>query len=646
MKCSIASTFSLGWHRTTCVLLVTVLTALLPAFAPAKTRSDAENDRPVVTVKLLDGSQKTLKGPVTIQGDQCTEDYAITRLTIDVLQRIERAEDQAANRLASERSRPNSSADLSPTIWTLSFRNELKPISVQCSKEASITGDGEWGKETIRFENILWVELVHTAEPVPFKSSNSWRCTFSSSATLLIEISPWEIRRFLTGRVLDAQVALDPDKVREVVRDDEGFRISCLEGLDIGPLASDCNQISARSPVGQIRIMLPQMIGLEPSTPKTVSPDTTTSSETRLPVTVQSVGGMTMAGWISELRVGDFALTLSPDNFVSGPVSQSNGSWTFAMRGNKELSFRPADDAELSGFFPAGTFKFPATAIGHIAIRDIPSGGTYRDSSAAATRGWIEDRHGNRLELLGECRLSGGTIFDLHYPRSPFRAGAGGLLVLPGRHVRYAVDGTALFDYTVKYHDNALELVDCNGSTVSSTLGHGCEFQGNTYAGKLNVSRPNFSRFEWRGSFGDGPSFRQPAHCAATIKVRDGDTIPVGTLAISCRNTLKPGWYADGRLYRFTVSTIPVKHDGGVTSIEFRKLREIRPSQDYRKDRQVNFVSRSGSTLVGSLDLEAIKKSTHQTYLSDEGIAAELGPGIFVFVNFADIDSVKLTEED
>jgi hypothetical protein len=381
-------------------------------------------------------------------------------------------------------------------------------------------------------------------------------------------------------------------------------------------------------------------------------------------LSIQSMGGTKITGRITDMWLGDFDFTMDERNIASLVFPVESKQVRVQTHNGKEYTFAfggpTSEKHELTGRFTGGGFSIPYSEVTAMALvgsaRQSANTKLSRspDSSFVAMSN-IEDMMGNRVEAHNVQPLIGGgrEKFDIFFPNTSFQNEScekGDLDVLHAGHVRYLVDSNTILQNGLQVANGSLSLTIGEQTVLSKESGQNFStvIRGKTAFGDFRISTHKIRSLCVSQKAGDSGTLYVAEDADATVTIKKGKVLYIKSPILNARNTIRSGYFlaSGGRLFRHSSRILPVSTPSGETiMVRFDKIRSLTVEKDYTADKKIRLVSKSGQKLAGSIDLEAVKKPTDETYLSDEGIVGKVSPSIYVFVSFAAIDSIAFRSE-
>lgn len=318
----------------------------IPSGADAQ-QENAKGDESKAVVKLADGGQRVLSGPLSISGTFSSPRFTISNPVAGAIESI---------------------TAMSADAFGIIPRDGAGML-VTASADAEITGVGEWGRESVGFGRIVSVLFVHTVPSPALAAANQWLCELSDGTELSIGWSAdWWAQRALQGAVGAISLQLSPKVVRSIQVSDGQCEVRCVGDYVLAGWRASGETLEADCPFGHLKIAWGSIQSLANQGPlgEEAFPAvgyrivTTDGAEVVLP-------GLTVGVLRGELSDATAELSLDVIRRIDRPNA---GAAVFAVEfvdGVRLNSFQPPENANLSGSSAVGSVRIPWVSAASIA---------------------------------------------------------------------------------------------------------------------------------------------------------------------------------------------------------------------------------------------------------------------------------------
>ncbi len=605
-----------------CLTVGTILLFTASAQAQDATPVPAQ----VAQVETLDGRVIQLEGPFVTEGQWQIHELQVARFRLDYLQQIERT-DAGTFRL------------------TTSDGAQAEGVP---SAEATLAGEGEWGRETLPLSSIQRVTL-EGASPPPELASVDGSVQAETVSGLAFRLTDF----YTEGELLIGSLRVDPDhgELQTLERSgDWSFTAQATDGESAEMLLDEWattilhgNTIwggPCNLPYSAIQRLVVEERPYDYSAPPSGSP--AVEIEALDGQTVRLLGaysrGELKAG-AEEWQAGQFQVK----NILFDRLQQieRTGTYTFAVtdREGATIDLTAGADSELVGTYKWGRARLPFSAIQRTTVPEAQL------SPTSAALGTLELGDGSSwtIEPL--------ALEDIAPPptRSSDAKGIWQMLLLADP-VEYWIGSTFWIGYGFSQQEGRFTIPcgaePCPGGEV---VGGSLRFAMNS----LELTVP-LDQVRLYAPATGAPAMALQPRWSVTITGWDGQsaTFSFSQLAYTrYPDTCWSGWYTASPFHWYTDTLLPViKPDGTRLDIDFERLARIEWPQPYDSQRLATVTSTQGSALSVTIfpgstnEEEKHGPASWSPYY--EGLLGTVVEGYQVFIPLPNISKIELNPSD
>lgn len=609
------------------VAAICLATAIaIPITGSAQAQEATPVPAQVAQVETLDGQVIQLEGPFTTEGQWQIHELTVSRFRLDYLHQIERT-------------------DAGTFMLTTTDGAQVEGLP---SAEATLAGEGEWGRETLPLSSIRRVTLEGSSPP-PDLAAVDGSVQVETVSGLAFRLTDF----YTEGELLVGSLRVDPDHgdIQTLERTgDWAFTAQAADGESAEMVLDEWATTNLHGntiwggtctlPYSAIQRLIVEEQPYDFSPPAPASP--VVQIEAFDGQTVHLLGaysrGELQAG-AGEWQTGQFQVK----NILFDRLQQleRTGTDTFMVtdREGAAIDLTAGADAELVGIHTWGRARLPFSAIQRITIPEA------QPSPTSAVLGTLELSDGSSwtIEPLALEEIAQPPI------RSSDAKGIWQMLLLADP-VEYWIGTTFWIGYGFSQQEGRFTIPcgaePCPGGEV---LGGSLRFAMNSL--ELTVSLDQVRLY---APATGAPAMTLQPRWSVTITGWDGQsaTFPFSQLAYTrYPKTCWSGWYAGSPFHWYTDTLLPViKPDGTHLDIDFERLARIEWPQPYDSQRLATVISTQGSSLSvtifpGSTN-EETKKGPASWNPDLEGLLGTVVEGYQVFIPLPNVSKIELNPPD
>jgi len=607
------------------MIYLTVATAI-PFTGSAQAQDATPVPARVAQVETTDGRVIRLEEPLAMEGEWQIRELAVLRFTLDYLQQIERT-------------------DAGTFMLTTTDGAQTEGVP---SAEATLAGQGEWGRETLPLSSIRRVTLEGSSPP-PDLASVDGSVQVETVSGLAFRLTDF----YTEGELLVGSLRVDPDSgdIQTLERSgDWTFTAQATDGESAEMLLDEWATTNLHGdtiwgsicslPYSALQRFVVEEQGYDFSAPAPGSPV----------VQIEALDGQTahllgaysrgdLRAGAGEWQTGQFEVK----NILFDRLQQieRTGVDTFAVtdRESATIDLTAGAEAELVGTHTWGRARLPFSAIQRITVPEAqpsPSSGAVGTLELGDGSSWM-------IEPL--------ALEDIAppQPRNSNEKGDWDMLLLADP-VEYWIGDSFWMGYGFSQQEGRFTIPcgaePCPGGEV---LGGSLRFAMNG----LELTVPLDQVRQYAPATG-APAMTLQPRWSVTITGWDGQsvTLPFTYLAYTrYPKTCWSGWYAASPFHWYTDTLLPViKPDGTRLDIDFERLARIEWPQRYDSQRLATVTSTQGSSLSvtifpGSTN-EETKKGPASWSPYYEGLLGTVVEGYQVFIPLPNISKIELNPPD
>jgi|GEM_PF-4710558 len=603
-----------------------ILASSLLQFLPTRAMgADGTQVKPSVALVLARGGKKTLESPIRITGRFRAAEFTITRLPIERVVSLQR--DTAVRR---------------GDAFKLTLAGTATQVDV-VAEDAEISGSGEWGTEKIALGKIVSIQVMNATEPKSATEAQEWDCQLLSGQSLsLTWNSKWSRERSLSGKLVEAVLNLDSEKLSGITRNGNDLTIICGDGFQVEGWEPKQAAISASSPFGSVEVPWSNVRRLSKADSHPTSPAaTTTGGDWR----VKMKGGHSLP--LTDIAAG-------PRATLNGDLTVESLNWDFidsATRTQNGLELQLNNgkswmlEGTLSGKTPCGEMQTPIEALTSLErMREPPKDRIPREYKGTVIAS-LTTATGNEYPVV-DPSLLGGTRAekdDDQWGHDLFRVKA--------PPVEFWLTSTELLSGTISFKEGEMFPLDQALAQYAPLSGFtGIEF-GNP-AGKFSIAIAIASEYTKQAT--SRSVQRNNNRGTYTLRVSDSEGRTFSAQVTSVQFARRPatGWSGSYTRWQYPLKwhksheLLFKKQTGDRADIEFKKLAKIEIQGSYRYSRRAKLTSAQGSSIEGTIypgDSTKSHPGVARWDSSREGLLCRMVDGTYLYIPFAGGTTVEFT---